>query len=303
MGFRSAMDKKKQGTIRVGVCVKPIPDPNIISLDKENRLDCEDQVSILNPCDLVATEEAVRLKEKGDAGSVTILSVSSPVEKPLLRRCLAMGADRAVCLWDPSLEGIYNDGTGRALARLIRHLGLELILCGQQASDDDMGVTGYVIAAELGMPFIKNVARLEKMQEGTLSVWSKVGGGKREVIETGLPAVLGMETDINEPRYAGLPALISALRAQVEDYDLQTLGVTEKDIASTMQCVGYSIPRPRPKKVFVPDTSLSAAERLNLVMSGGVSKKSDDIFEGSPEELSEKFVAYLNQVNVLDPEG
>jgi electron transfer flavoprotein beta subunit len=139
------------------------------------------------------------------------------------------------------------------------------------------------------------------LQSGEISVLSKVGGGKREVVESGLPAVLGLETDINEPQYAGLPAVISALRAQMKNYDLQALGLTGESVVSTMECVGYSIPRPRPKKVFMPDTNLSAAERLNQLMSGGVAQRSEDIFEGSPEELSEKFVAYLDQVNVLSP--
>ena len=293
------MDNEGKGIIQVGVCVKPIPDPNIISLDAGNRLHGEDLVYILNPCDLVAVEEAVRFKEQGDAGSVTTLSVASPAERSLLWHCLALGADRAVCLWDTSLENICNDSRGRALACLTRHLHLDLILCSQRASDDDMGVTGYVIAAELGIPFIKNVTKLEMVQEGALSVCSKVGGGKREIIEAGLPLVLGIEMGINEPRYAGLPAVISALRAQIEDYDLQAVGLTGKDIASKIECVGYSIPRPRPKRVFKPDSNLPAAERMRLLMSGGISQKIQDIFEGSSEELTLKFVEYLQQVNVL----
>ena len=285
----------------IAVCVKPVPDPNIVSLDARNCLNEDDLVPILNPHDLAAVEEAIRLKEKNKAEGVTVLSIAPPSAERFLRRCLAMGADRVVRLWDAPFNTPYTDAAGIALAQVIGRLSLDLILCGQKASDYEMGFCGYVIAAQLGAPFIQRVVEIEIPQDGKLRVTSKREGGNREIIEVGPPAVLGIEAGLNEPRYASLPNFIASLRQKVEQYDLKAFGLSEKGVESKTRLEGFSPPRPRPKKIFVPDSHLPAAERMRLVMSGGITEKKGGLCEGNPEELSQKFIEFLNQVDLGTP--
>jgi len=282
----------------IAVCVKPVPDPSIVSLDARNCLDEDDLVPILNPHDLAAVEEAIRLKEKNKAEGVTVLSVAPPLADRFLRGCLAMGADRVVRLWDAAFNTPYTDAVGIALAQVIGHLSLDLILCGQKASDYEMGFCGYVIAAQLDAPFIQRVVEIEIPQDRTLRVTSKREGGNREIIQVGTPAILGIEAGLNEPRYASLPNFIAALRQNVEQYDLKAFGLSRKGIESKTRLESLSPPRPRPKKIFVPDSHLPAAERMRLVMSGGMTEKKAGLCEGRPEELSQKFVEFLNQVDL-----
>jgi len=298
MGFVCVMDSPEKDSLDIAVCVKPVFDPSIVSLNAESHIDEEDLFPILNPRDLLAVEEAVRLKENHLAESVTVVSVARPSAEGLLRRCLAMGADRAVRLWDDSMNNMYNDAIGVVLARLIGYFSFKLILCGHRASDDDMGFTGYVIAEQLGIPFVNKSLNITLSKQGEVTVKCKLEGGNREIVKTSLPVVVGIEMDTYEPRYAGLPSLISSLRKPIEQFDLKTIGLSEKEIASKVQFAGFSQPRPRPKKLFIPDSNLSAAERLRLVMSGGIAEKKEDLFMGSPEELSLKFIQFLDQINI-----
>jgi len=292
------MDNIKNDSLHIAVCVKPIFDPSIVSLNAESHIDKEDLFPILNPRDLRAVEEAMRIKENHLVESVTIVSIAPPSMDGLLRRCLAMGADKAVRLWDDSMNNIYNDAIGIVLAHLIGYFSFNLILCGHKASDDDMGITGYVIAEQLGIPFVNKAVNITLSKQGKVTVKSKLEGGNREIVETSLPVVVGIEMDIYEPRYASLPSLISSLRKPIEQLDLKTIGLSEKEIATKIQFEGFSQPHLRPKKLFTPDSNLSAAERLRLVMSGGIAEKKEDLFEGSPEELSHKFIQFLDQIDI-----
>ena len=109
-GFVYVMDniKKKNDSLHIAVCVKPIFDPCIVSLNAESHIDKEDLFPILNPRDLRAVEEAMRIKENHFVESVTIVSIAPPSMDGLLRRCLAMGADKVVRLWDDSMNNIYT---------------------------------------------------------------------------------------------------------------------------------------------------------------------------------------------------
>jgi electron transfer flavoprotein alpha/beta subunit len=202
------------------VCVKPVPDPSIIELNIENKLDEDSLVYMLNPCDLLAVEEAVRLKEKADGGSVVVLSLAPPSIEGLLRRCLASGADRASLIWDKNLTNSDSYATGVVLAKVAKSCSPDLILCGQKAIDSEMGYVGYVVAVQLGIPFIGRVIKIEMSTNRKVMVESKLQGGKRERVEVTLPAVLGVDASLNEPRYASLPSLIAAIRKDIGRYDL-----------------------------------------------------------------------------------
>lgn len=282
----------------IGICVKIIPDPSVVFLNEKNRLDPDDIVHMINPCDLVALEEALRLKDAGHADNVTVVSIAPPEAEGVLQRCLAMGATGVVRFWDEAFIDLYNDAVGNTLAHILKQFPLDLIFCGHRAADDEMGYTGYCMAEVLGIPIIQNVVHINAPKNNRIVVTAKLADGKREKIEAGLPVVVGIEDNLNEPRYAGLTAMMAAFRHGIETVDLETLGLSAKDVRSKIKHVRLSPPRFRSKKIFIPDSSLSAPERIRQIMTGGIAEKKEALVEGSPEELSQKFVQYLNQLDV-----
>lgn len=290
--------------MNIVVCVKSVPDVSIIWLDAHmSCIDSDDLVYVVNPCDMVAVEEAMRIKERDGVGRITLMSMGPPSTKKLLRCCLAIGADECILLWDSSLDNSDSYATGVILAKAISSVQYDLILCGEKAVDTEAGQVGSVIAAMLDIPLVSRVVGVEVSPGGKeVTVESKLERGNRERVEVVLPAVLTVEVDLNEPRYASLPSVMASLRKDIKEYNLTELGLSYDEVGSKgskTKVVALSYPKPRPKKLFIPDSSLSAAERRQLIMSGGTTRKRGDLFEESPKELSSKFVKFLNQINIL----
>jgi electron transfer flavoprotein beta subunit len=189
------------------------------------------------------------------------------------------------------------------LAKAIGSLQYDLILCGQKAIDTEAGQAGSVIAQELDLPLASRVSSIDIATENKkVVVQSKLEKGNRVEIEIVLPAVLAVEVDLDEPRYASLPSLISGLRGDIKEYDLAALGLSKQEVerrGGRTKTVSLSTPKPRPKKVFTPDSSLTAEERLRLIMSGGVTQKQGDKLEGDPEKIASSVVNFLIERKIV----
>jgi electron transfer flavoprotein beta subunit len=291
--------------VNIIVCVKPVPDVSIITLDPNTGLiGSDDLVYIVNPYDMVAVEEAVRIKERDGVSQVTLMSVAPPSTKRLLHRCLAMGADEAMLLWDSRFDSSDSYATGVILAKAIGSLQYDLILCGQKAIDTEAGQVGSVIAERLDIPLASRVVEIDISPDGKkVTVESKLEKGNRAEVEVILPALLTVEVDLNEPRYVSLPSLMAGLRKDIKEYNLEALGLSSEEVGSKgakTRTVTLSPPKPRPKKVFTPDSHLSAEERLRLIMSGGVTQKQGDLLEGDPGKIASSVVQFLSEKKLLE---
>lgn len=291
--------------MNIAVCIKPVPDVSILTLDPATGLiDGDDLVYIVNPYDMVALEAAVRIREQSGDGQVNAITVAPPATaKRLLRRCLAAGADEATILWDSSFEGSDGYATGVILAKYIAAGGYDLVLCGQKAIDTEAGQVGGVIAARLDIPLVSRVARIDIAAGAAVAdIDSKLEKGNRARLDVSLPAVLAVELDLNEPRYAGLPSLLASLKRDITEVNRETLGLSFNEAGkqgSRTSLEAMSLPKPRPKKVFTPDSSLSAQERLRLVISGGVTQKQSDVLEGEPDKIASTVVKFFKEKNFL----
>jgi electron transfer flavoprotein beta subunit len=290
--------------VNIVVCVKPVPDVSIISLEPNTGLiNSDDLVYIVNPYDMVAVEEAVRMKEKDGVSRVTLISAAPPSTKRLLHHCLAIGADEAILLWDSSFNNSDSYATGVILAQAIGSLQYDLILCGQKAIDTEAGQVGSVIAERLDLPLVSRVVGIDVSPNSKkVTVESKLEKGNREQVEVILPALLTVEVDLNEPRYPSLPSLMAGLRKGIKEYDLKALGLSYEEVGSQgakTRTVTLAPPRPRPKKVFTPDSHLSAEERMRLIISGGVTQKQGDLLQGEPRNIASSVVRFLNEKKLL----
>ncbi|OZA07549.1 MAG: electron transfer flavoprotein subunit beta [Rhodobacterales bacterium 17-64-5] len=164
----------------------------------------------MNPFDEIAVEEAIRLKEKGIATEVIVVSIGVKQSQETLRTALAMGADRAILI--EATADVQTDIEPLAVAKLLAAVvaaeGPGLVLCGKQAIDNDMNATGQMLSALLGWAqgtFISELA----IAEGRATVTREVDGGL-QTLAVSLPAVLTVDLRLNEPRYASLPNIMKA---------------------------------------------------------------------------------------------
>ncbi|MFO7571542.1 MAG: electron transfer flavoprotein subunit beta/FixA family protein [Gaiellaceae bacterium] len=165
----------------------------------------------LNEWDAYAMEAGLRLRD-AHGGEVVVVTCGEQESEAALRRCLAMGAGRGV-----RVEGVGGHdpvGVARALAEVVRDESPDLVLCGVQSSDSVNAATGTALAELLGLPCVAVVVDVE-MGQGSARVHRELEGGLIDVVEVELPAVLTIQTGINEPRYANLRAIKQAEQVEI----------------------------------------------------------------------------------------
>ncbi len=227
------------------VCVKQVPDTAEVKIDPETNTLIRDGVqSMVNPFDLFAVEEALRLKEKL-GGKVTALSMGPPQAEAALRVVISMGVDEGVLISDPAFAGSDTWATGYALAAAVRKIGdFDLILCGNQASDGDTGQVGPGIAVHLDLPQITYARKIDAIDQEHLVAQRLLEDGY-EAIYAPLPCLLTVVKEINEPRFPSLKGKIAARKAEIAHW-------TAEDIGADSSMVGLSGSPTRVVKIFSP---------------------------------------------------
>jgi electron transfer flavoprotein beta subunit len=202
----------------------------------------------MNPFDEIAVEEAVRLKEKGVASEIVAVSMGVTQCQETLRTALAMGADRGILVeTDVALEPL---AVAKMLKALVEKEGIELVIMGKQAIDDDMNATGQMLAALLGWPQGTFASKVE-IAERTATVTREVDGGLETVALT-LPAVVTADLRLNEPRYASLPNIMKARKKTIDTMTPADLGV---DPAPRLTTLSVAEPPVRKAGIKVADVA------------------------------------------------
>lgn len=181
----------------------------------------------LNEWDTFSVEEALSIRERTDGdGEVVIVSVGDGDSEEAIRTCLAMGADRGVRVWDEALEGADALAIARVLAAAIEREQPELVLCGVQSSDAVYGATGIALAAHLGLPHVAVVTRIDYDASGpSATVDRELEGGLVHRLRVRCPALITIQTGINEPRYANLRAIKQAKEKPLDELGLAGVGL------------------------------------------------------------------------------
>jgi len=209
------------------VCLKQVPDTEAqirIKPDGSGII-TQDIKYIINPYDEFGVEEALKLKEKFGAGTVTLVSMGPQRAIESIRMALAMGADKAIHLDDPAFEDGDAYTTAKVLAQAIKGLEYDIIFCGRQAIDDDLAQVGSALAEMLAIPQIYLVTKVEVASDKKKAKVNRQVVGGEEVIETTLPAVLTCQKGLNEPRYASLPGIMKAKKKEVNTMNAAALGI------------------------------------------------------------------------------
>ena len=212
-----------------------------------------------NPFDDIALEEALRLRDKGIASEVVVVSIAPADAQPHLRNGLAMGANRAIhVISDAAVQPLT---AARALLKLIEKEQPDLVLLGKQAIDDDASQTGQMLATLWGRPQATFASKLE-VADGKAKVTREVDAGL-ETLEVDLPAVVTVDLRLNEPRFIKLPDIMKAKSKPLETLELDTLGIDRGD---TLKVSKFEAPATRQRGVMVKD----AAELVAVLKQKGL---------------------------------
>ncbi|MEW6556275.1 MAG: electron transfer flavoprotein subunit beta/FixA family protein [Elusimicrobiota bacterium] len=266
------------------VLIKQVPATTDVKIDeKTGTLKREGVEAQVNPFDLYAVEEAVRLKEKF-GGKITVITMGPPQAEKALRECLAMGCDEAVLVSDREFAGADTLATSYTLAQAIKKIGnFDIVICGKQAIDGDTAQVGPGVAEMLD---ISHIAYVKKIEDFVCDASAPTGLQRRirvqrmmedgyDVIESPLPCLLTVVKEINTPRFPSLRGMMFSKKAEIKHF-------TSKIIEADKTKLGIAGSPTNVMKVFCPPPR-SGGERI----------------AGEPIEQAQKLVAKLKETKII----
>ena len=271
--------------------------------DFTGHLDKGRVVYVTNPADLVAVEEALRIRDKM-GGQVRALCVGPPRVEQSLRECLGMGVDRVLRIWGEDwTEEAAPTSIAFALTNFIVENPYDLVLFGDSGSYWQAGQVSAWIAEYLDLPLVTGVTNLRVADDGqALVVKRKVEKGRRQVLECRLPVLLAVDLSLNEPRDCCLPDLINSLETDVTAVDLPLDSLLRRSPTPGLMIGKRFQTHPLksdPHMIFSPDSSLPAHERIAELISGGLPDRRGIVIEGEPHELAHRIIAFLEERSLL----
>jgi len=258
--------------MNIVVCIKRVPMTQEVDLEidgSRNDVKKEALAYVINDWDNYAIEESVLLKEKF-GGSVTAITIGREDDEEVLRRALAMGADRAIRI--DSGERIFDSFVmSKLLAETIKDLEYDLILTGVQADDDNCGAVGVMLAEHLGISHAAVVTSVEPKGD-RVAIRVELEGGMDEVSKIGLPALFTVQTGINEPRYVSILGIRKAGKKELKVVEIQDLNIKEEELSPYIIVEEvFFPPEAVGAEILSGDPSVVAGEILRILKEKGVS--------------------------------
>jgi electron transfer flavoprotein beta subunit len=259
--------------------------------DESGYIFVEGTKYILNPFDRFALELAFRIRdEKG--GQIKTICVGPSRCEAALRECLMLGVNEAIHviseisgMLDPHLGSFY-------ISEVIKMDPYDLILCGRQSMDYEWGQTGIYIAERLGIPHISEVIDLQ-MKTSKLYCRKQLEDGMA-LIEAALPAAITVQKSDLDIRFPTLTGIMKGKGKVIKQLKMQS------KLEPVIKCIRLMPPKQRPKRIFTPDSSLSPIDRIKMIMSAGIVKKSQSrVLEEAPKEAASKLFTLLKEEKVL----
>lgn len=256
--------------MKILVCLKQVP-------HKDARLETAgswiDESGIkfeINEYDTYALEEALRIKDAGEA-EVVVATIGPDRTSQALRTALGMGADRAIQIWDDALANADSLAIAKTLAAAVKDEGFDLVLMGLMSDDTNYSLTGPMLAQLLDLPHTTGAMKVE-MGDGTARVERELEGGALEVVDLPLPALITVQTGLNDVRYASLKGIMQAKKKPLDQKGLGDIGLDAAAVA----------PKVSVEKLYVPPKGEGA-----------------EILDGTPAEIGQKLVGKIKELGLL----
>ena len=260
--------------MKVMVCLKQVPHQDArLDVNSDGSWIQEDNIKFeINSYDTYAIEEALRLKDAGDA-EVVVVSIGPDRVTQALRTALGMGADRAVHVNDDAAQGADALGLAKTLAAVAREVEADVIFTGLMADDDNASAIPPMIAELLDMPSATGVTATD-VGDSSIKVERELEGGALEVVELPKPCLIAMQTGANQVRYASLKGIMQAKKKPVDVKTLADLGVADS--------AGRVHNKATINKIYVPAKGDTA-----------------EILEGSTDEIVTQLVGKIKELGLL----
>ncbi|MGQ9535724.1 MAG: electron transfer flavoprotein subunit beta/FixA family protein [Actinomycetota bacterium] len=260
------------------VCVKRVPDTaeSEVHIDASGKDIEKSRLSFgINECDNYAVEEAIQIKERL-GGTVTVISLGPKENDEVIRMALAKGGDEAIRLEDEAFAGGDGFAVAKALAAAIKGLEYDIVFTGALADDDGYGVVPAALGELLGVPHATYVKKVEILEDGKRArVGRELEGGLLEFLEIELPCVLGIQTGINEPRYASFKGIKQAAKKEIAIKSAADLGLDPSEVGEA--------------------GSWAVLEKFTPPVVGEMA----EILEGDPDETAAKLAAILKEKGLV----
>ena len=232
--------------MKILVPIKRVVDYNVKvrPLGDNSNVDLNNVKMSVNPFCEIALEEAVRVKESGNASEVIAITIGKTESQEQLRTALALGADRAILVeCDSLLEPL---ALAKVLAKVVNDESPDLVILGKQAIDGDNNQTGQMLGAILDLPQATNASELN-IEDGAVSVTREIDGGL-QTLKLNKPAVVTTDLRLNEPRYASLPNIMKAKKKELTVTNISDLGL---DVSSRTELLSVELPPSRDAGIIV----------------------------------------------------
>ncbi len=260
------------------VCVKRVPDTaeSEVHVDASGKGIDTSRLSFgINECDNYAVEEAIQKKE-ALGGNVTVISLGGKESDEVIRMALAKGGDDAIRLEDEAFNGSDAVAIAKALAAAVKDVEWDIVFTGALTDDDGYAAVPVALGEILGVPFATYVKKLEVMEDGKkVRVGRELEGGLMEMLEMTTPCVLGIQTGINEPRYASFKGIKQAARKEIAVKGAGDIGVDPSDVGEA--------------------GSWAVLEQFSAPVVGEMA----EILQGEPDETAGKLAGILKEKGLV----
>ena len=217
--------------MKILVCIKQVPDTTDIKWTENNTIQREGVESVINPFDVYALEEALKLEKKLDNVEITTITMGPLQAEEMLKKTIAIGCDNGVLISDRKFAGADTYATGKTLAAAIKSKlsDFDLIICGQFAIDGDTAQTGPSIASHLGIPQVTYVKDIDKCDDKCIYVTREIEEGF-EKLKVALPALICILKGNYEPTRPTINGIIKAQQSDITVYSMEDIGLTPDEV-------------------------------------------------------------------------
>jgi electron transfer flavoprotein beta subunit len=260
--------------MKIMVCLKQVPHQDArLDVRADGTWIQEDNIKFeINSYDTYGLEEALRIKDAGGA-EVLVVSIGPDRVSQALRTALGMGADRAVHVKDPATDGSDALGVAKTLAAVAKQESPDLIFTGFMSDDGNFAAVPPMLAQLVGIPHTTAAVKVER-SDGKLRVSREVEGGAQEVVDLATPALVSVQTGINQVRYASLKGIMAAKKKPLDVKTAADLGLAGQ--------VGAAAAKVKVTKVAPPPKGDRA-----------------DILQGSTDQIVASLVNKIKELGLL----
>ncbi len=261
--------------MKIIVCIKQVPESFDVKIDPETkRIVREGVKSIINPYDMYAIEEGIRLKERF-GGETFVISMGPPQAESAIREAIGMGIDNGILLSDKRFAGSDTLATSYTLSLAIKKIGeFDIIICGRETLDGSTGQVGPGIAEHLGIPYITYVSKIIDIKDGEMEC-KRLMEDHYEIIRVKLPVLITVVKEINEPRIPSLKNMLRAKKIEIPVWNADTLG-------GNLELFGQD----------------GSPTRVIDIWTQTIKKEGRKI-EGEPDYLAEEIIKELKKLGVI----